>query len=162
CHLHADQLSASGGAQLAAELECASADHLERATRQGIEALARAGTTAVLLPLAAWFLREHAAHAHPFLDAGITVALGSNINPGTQRIASVSMLLAAGCLMAGLTPAQALWSCTAGAAKELRLSDRGVLRTCLRAGLGTIYCVDTAPLPNHAICEDVWVDVLGR
>jgi imidazolonepropionase len=153
CHLHADQLTASGGAQLAAELECASADHLERTTHTGIEALARAGTTAVLLPLAAWFLRERAAPAPPFLDAGITVALGSNLNPGTQRIESVSMLLAAGCLLAGLTPAQALWSCTAGAAKALRLSDRGVLRTGLRADLVLFSCADAAHLPYHAGVE---------
>jgi imidazolonepropionase len=153
CHLHADQLTASGGAQLAAELECASADHLDRVTRDGIEALARAGTTAVLLPLAAWFLRERAAAAKPFLDAGITVALGSNINPGTQRIESVSMLLAAGCLLSGLSPAQALWACTAGAAKALHLTDRGVLRTGLRADLVVFSCGDAAHLPYHAGVE---------
>jgi imidazolonepropionase len=161
CHLHADQLTASGGAQLAAELECASADHLERATGAGIEALARAGITAVLLPLAAWFLRDRAARAQPFLDAGITVALGSNINPGTQRIESLSMLLAAGCLLAGLTPAQALWSCTAGAAKALRLNDRGVLRPGLRADLVLFSCADAAHLPYHAGVEHAQVVIHG-
>jgi imidazolonepropionase len=161
CHLHADQLTASGGAQLAADLECASADHLERVTRAGIEALARAGTTAVLLPLAAWFLRDPAAQAKPFLDAGVTVALGSNINPGTQRIESVSMLLAAACLLTGLTPAQALWACTAGAAKALRHSDRGVLRTGLRADLVLFSCTDAAHLPYHAGVEHARVVVHG-
>src|SRR5207253_8550450 len=131
-------------------------------TQQGIAALARAGTAAVLLPLAAWFLREpHPAQARPLLDAGVTVALGSNINPGSQRIESVSMLLAAGCLIAGLTPAQALWACTAGAAKALRLGDRGVLRTGLRADLVLFSCADAAHLPYHAGVEHARVVVHG-
>ena len=153
-HLHADQLSASGGAQLAAELECASADHLDRITQDGIEALARAGTAAVLLPLAAWFLRDpRPAQAKPLLDAGVTVALGSNINPGSQRIESVSMLLAAGCLIAGLTPAQSLWACTAGGARALRLDDRGVIKTGARADLALFATKDPAHLPYHAGVE---------
>jgi imidazolonepropionase len=160
-HLHADQLSAGGGAQLAAELGCASADHLERTTREGIEAMARAGTAAVLLPLAAWFLREQPAQAAPFLAAGVTVALGSNINPGSQRIESVSMLLAAGCLMSGLTPAQALWACTAGAARALRLDDRGVLRVGLRADLVVFATRDPAHLPYHAGVEHARLVVKG-
>jgi imidazolonepropionase len=158
-HLHADQLSAGGGAQLAAEIGCASADHLERVTPEGIAAMARGGVTAVLLPLAAWFLRDRAASAKPFLDAGVTVALGSNINPGTQRIESVSMLLAAGCLLTGLTPAQALWACTAGAAKALHLADRGVLRPGLRADLALFSCSDAAHLPYHAGVEHARVVV---
>jgi imidazolonepropionase len=149
-HLHADQLTASGGAQLAAQLQCASADHLERTTQAGIAAMARAGTAAVLLPLAAWFLRDQAAQAKPFLEAGVTVALGSNLNPGTQRIESVSMLLAAGCLLAGLTPAQALWACTAGAARALRLDDRGILKGGARADLVLFATKDPAHLPYHA------------
>jgi len=161
-HLHADQLTASGGAQLAAELECASADHLERITQSGIEALARAGTAAVLLPLAAWFLREpRPAQAKPFLDAGVTVALGSNVNPGSQRIESVSLLLAAGCLLAGLTPAQALWACTAGGARALRLDDRGVLKPGARADLVLFATKDPAHLPYHAGVEHAQLVVHG-
>src|SRR5438132_2400087 len=152
-HLHADQLTAGGGAQLAADLECPSADHLEKATRQGIEAMARAGTAAVLLPLAAWFLREKAAEAAHFLEAGVTVALGSNINPGSQRIESASLLLAAGCLLAGLTPAQALWASTAGAARALRLDDRGVIKPGARADLVLFATKDPAHLPYHAGVE---------
>jgi imidazolonepropionase len=153
-HLHADQLTPGGGAQLAADLQCASADHLERTTPEGIRAMARGGTAAVLLPLAAWFLREaHPARAAPFLEAGVIVALGSNINPGTQRIESVSMLLAAGCLLAGLTPAQALWACTAGGARALRLADRGVLAQGLRADLVLFATRDAAHLPYHAGVE---------
>ncbi len=160
-HLHADQLTAGRGAQLAAEVGCASADHLERTTPEGIAAMADAGVTAVLLPLAAWFLREPAAQARPFLAAGVTVALGSNINPGTQPIESVSMLLAAGCLLSGLTPAQALWACTAGAARALRLPDRGALQPGLRADLVLFSCAGAEHLPYHAGVEHAQVVVRG-
>lgn len=158
-HLHADQLSDTGGAALAAALGCASADHLERASRDGIAALAKAGTAAVLLPLAAWFLRDTPALAKPFLDAGVTVALGSNLNPGSQRIESVSMLLAAGCLFCGLSPAQALWACTAGGARALRLDDRGILEPGRRADLVIWDCADAAHLPYHAGVEHARVVV---
>jgi imidazolonepropionase len=161
-HLHADQLTAGGGAQLAADLECASADHLERATPEGIRAMARNGTAAVLLPLAAWFLREpRPAQAAPFLEAGVTVALGSNLNPGSQRIESVSLLLAAACLLSGLTPAQALWACTAGAARALRLSDRGTLKPGMRADLALFATRDPAHLPYHAGVEHARLVVRG-
>src|SRR5262249_23116684 len=112
-----------------------------------------AGTAAVLLPLAAFFLRQEAARAAAFLKAGVTVALGSNVNPGSQRIESVSMLLAAGCLLSGLTPAQALWACTAGGARALRLTDRGVLRAGMRADLVVFSTGDPDHLPYHAGIE---------
>ena len=160
-HLHADQLSAGGGAQVAAELGCASADHLERTTPEGVTALARAGTTAVLLPLAAFFLRDRAASAAPFLEAGVPVALGSNLNPGSQRIESVSMLLAAGCLLSGLTPAQALWACTAGGARALGLDDRGALKPGLRADLVLFSTRDPEHLPYHAGVEHAALVIRG-
>jgi imidazolonepropionase len=152
-HLHADQFSSSAGAQLAADLGCASADHLERITLDGILALARAGTVAVLLPLAACAGFSRKNQAAPLLEAGAIVALGSNINPGSQRIESVSLLLAAGCLLCGLTPAQALWACTAGAARALRLEDRGQIRQGLRADLVLFSTRDPAHLPYHAGVE---------
>lgn len=161
-HLHADQLTAGGGAELAASLGCGSADHLERTSAAGRLALARAGTTAVLLPLAAWFLRDaHPAQAAPFLEAGATVALGGNLNPGSQRLESVSLLLAAGCLIAGLTPAQALWACTAGGARALRLSDRGRIAPGLRADLVIHATRDPAHLPYHAGVEHAVVVLRG-
>jgi imidazolonepropionase len=160
-HLHADQLSDGGGARLAAELGCASADHLEQANAAGIRAMADAGTAAVLLPLAAWFLREKAASAAPFLAAGVPVALGSNLNPGSQRIESVSMLLAAGCLLAGLSPSQALWACTAGGARALRLPDRGRIEVGLRADLVLFATRDPDHLPYHAGLEHARLVISG-
>ena len=152
-HLHADQLSDGGGALLAAELGCASADHLDRTSAAGADAMARAGTAATLLPLAAWFLRQEPARARLFLDAGCTVALGGNLNPGSQRLESVSLLLAAGCLLSGLSPAQALWACTAGAAKALRCRDRGQLIPGMRADFVLWAARDAQHLAYHAGVE---------
>jgi imidazolonepropionase len=150
-HLHADQLTNTAGAALAAVIGCASADHLERTGPAGIEAMARAGTAAVLLPLAAWFLKDpRPAQAAPFLAAGVPVALGSNLNPGSQRMEGVSLLLAAGCLLAGLTSEQALYACTAAAAQALHLPDRGRLATGLRADFVLHATREPAHLPYHA------------
>ena len=150
-HLHADQLTNTAGAALAAVIGCSSADHLERTGAAGIEAMARAGTTAVLLPIAAWFLRDSKpAQAAPFLAAGVPVALGTNLNPGSQRLEGYSLLLAAGCLFSGLTPAQALWACTFGAARALHLADRGALAAGLRADIVLHATRDPAHLPYHA------------
>lgn len=160
-HLHADQLTSGGGAQLAAAVGCASAAHLEHTTAEGVRAMKEAGTTAVLLPLGAWFLRETAAPAAPFLEAGVPVALASNLNPGSQRIESVSMLLAAGCLLSGLTPAQALWACTAGGARALRLDDRGRLEPGLRADLVLFSTHDPEHLPYHAGVEHARLVIRG-
>jgi imidazolonepropionase len=150
-HLHADQLTNTAGAALASVIGCSSADHLERTGAAGVEAMARAGTTAVLLPLAAWFLRDSKpAQAAPFLAAGVPVALGTNLNPGSQRLEGFSLLLAAGCLFSGLTPAQALWACTFGASRALHLADRGRLAAGLRADIVLHATRDPAHLPYHA------------
>jgi imidazolonepropionase len=150
-HLHADQLTNTAGAALAAVIGCSSADHLERTGPAGVEAMARAGTTAVLLPLAAWFLRDSKpAQAAPLLAAGVPVALGTNLNPGSQRMEGFSLLLAAGCLFSGLSPAQALWACTTGGARALHMDDRGRLAAGLRADLILHATQDAAHLPYHA------------
>jgi imidazolonepropionase len=87
----------------------------------------------------------------------VPVALGGNLNPGSQRLESVSLLLAAGCLLAGLTPAQALWACTAGGAHALRLADRGRLAPGLRGDLVLWSTTDPAHLPYHAGVEHALV-----
>src|SRR5260370_588729 len=145
----AERVGGGGGAEAAAGGGGAGADRPERATAEGIAAMARAGTAGVLLPLAAWFLRDpRPAQAGPFLAAGVTVALGSNLNPGSQRIESVSMLLAAGCLLAGLTPAQALWACTAGAARALPAPASGGFSGGLCAPPGSFAHLDPPHPPS--------------
>jgi imidazolonepropionase len=161
-HLHADQLTNSGGAALAAATGCGSADHLEKTGSVGIAAMAKSGTVAVLLPLAAWSLKDPPAQAPPFLKAGVPVALGGNLNPGTQRMESVSLLLAAGCVLAGLTPAQALYAVTAAAARALLLQEsRGKLVAELRADIVIHGTRDPAHLPYHAAVEHARVVVRG-
>jgi imidazolonepropionase len=161
-HLHADQLTNSGGAALAAATGCGSADHLEKTGSVGIAAMAKSGTVAVLLPLAAWSLKDPPAQAPPFLKAGVPVALGGNLNPGTQRMESVSLLLAAGCVLAGMTPAQALYGVTAAAARALLLQEsRGKLVRGLRADVVIHGTRDPAHLPYHAAVEHSRLVVWG-
>jgi len=152
-HLHADQLTAGGGAQLAARLNCASADHLERTDASGAEALAKSGCVATLLPLAAFTLRDKPAQAPLFLNAGGLVAIASNLNPGTQRVEGVSLLLMSACILSGLTPAQALWAATRAAARALRLDDRGQLKAGMRADLVLFSATSADHLAWHAGVE---------
>ncbi len=133
--LHADQLSDSGGAALAARHRALSADHLEHASAAGIAALAAAGTAAVVLPGAYYFLRETAAPPHEALRAaGVPIAIATDCNPGTSPL--VSLLLAANmaCTLWRMTPADALAGITAHAATALGLRvDRGTLERGKRA-----------------------------
>ena len=125
--IHADELAPSGGAELAAELGCVSADHLAAASEEGVAALARAaeaGTPAVatLLPATSWFLgKGHFAPARRFIDAGIPVALATDLNPGTSPTLSLPLVMSIACVEMGLTPAEALAAVTINAAHSLGL-----------------------------------------
>ncbi len=145
-HVHADQLTASGGARLAAELGCASADHLEEIDDDGIAALAGAGVVAGLLPLSTLFLgSERFAPARRLLAAGVPVALATNVNPGSAMSENVGLVLSLACLKLRLSPAEALVAFTAGGARALRLSDVGRLRPGAEADLVVWGC----PSPEH-------------
>lgn len=126
--LHADELAHSGGARLAASLGCASADHLAHVDRDDAAALAAAGVVAVLLPATTFCLGTHHYAPGPMLwDAGVTVALGTDLNPGTSYVESMPFVIALGCLEVGLSPEQAVWAATRGGAAALELTDRGRL-----------------------------------
>jgi imidazolonepropionase len=134
--LHADQLSDSGGAALAAEFAALSADHLEYANEEGVAALARAGTVAVLLPGAFYFLRE--ARLPPVAslrEHGVTIAIATDCNPGTSPVTSLLAMLNMACTLFRLTPAEALAGATRCAARALGLADRGMLAAGQRADL---------------------------
>jgi imidazolonepropionase len=120
--LHVDQLSDGGGAELAARLGAVSADHLEHASPAGIDALARAGTTAVLLPGATLFL-GHAAKppARALIAAGVPVALSTDCNPGTSPTENLPLMLTLGMSQLGLTPREVMLGVTTHAARALRL-----------------------------------------
>lgn len=132
--LHADQLSDSRGAQLAAEFEALSADHLEHASEAGIAALAQARTTAVLLPGAFYFLREG---KKPPIDLlrkhGVAMAIATDSNPGTSPCTSILTIMNMACTLFGMTPEEALAGITTHGAAALGLFDRGVLEPGRRA-----------------------------
>jgi imidazolonepropionase len=126
--LHADELAPSGGAELAAELSCLSADHLVAPSDEGVAALARAAeagrpVVATLLPATSWFLgKHHFAPARRFIDEGIPVALATDLNPGTSPTLSLPLVMSIACVEMGLAPAEALAAVTINAAGALGLA----------------------------------------
>ncbi len=127
--LHADELAPSGGAELAAELGAASADHLASPSEAGIQALAEAAegdhpVVATLLPATTWFLmHDHHAPARTLIERGIPVALGSDFNPGTSPTASLPLVMTVACLSLRMSPSEVLAAVTINAAHALRLGD---------------------------------------
>jgi len=125
--VHADELVPSGGAELAAALGCLSADHLAAPSDEGVAAMARAAeaggpVVATLLPATSWFLgKHHFAPARRFIDAGIPVALATDLNPGTSPTTSLPLVMSIACLEMGLTPAEALAAVTINAAYSIGL-----------------------------------------
>ncbi|HZI83948.1 MAG TPA: imidazolonepropionase [Casimicrobiaceae bacterium] len=132
--LHADQLTDIGGAALAADSGALSADHLEHTSAEGVAALARAGTVAVLLPGAYYFLREREPPPVAALRAaGVPMAVATDCNPGTSPATSLLLMLNMACVLFGLTPEEALAGVTRNAARALGASERGRLAAGMRA-----------------------------
>lgn len=125
--LHVDQLSYTGGAALAAEVGAVAADHLDHSTDEDLAALARAGTVAVLLPGVSYSMREPAPNGRRVWDAGVTVAIATDCNPGTSYIETMPFIISLAAVTSGLTPDEALWAATRGGALALGLHDRGVV-----------------------------------
>ena len=134
--MHAEQLSHTGGAALAAAQGALSADHLEYATEADAAAMAAAGTVAVLLPGAFYTLREtQAPPVAAFRAAGVPMAVATDCNPGSSPITSLPLAMNMACTLFRLTPAEALAGVTVHAARALGLADRGRLAPGLRADL---------------------------
>ncbi|MBM3362372.1 MAG: imidazolonepropionase [Betaproteobacteria bacterium] len=134
--LHAEQLSDMDGAALAARYAALSCDHLEWLSPSGAQRLAQAGTVAVLLPGAFYFLRETRLPPIGLLrELGIPMALASDCNPGSSPCTSLLIMLSMGCTLFRLTPEEALLGVTRHAARALGLADRGVLAAGRRADL---------------------------
>ena len=132
--LHAEQLSDQGGAALAAEFGALSCDHLEWLSAAGIAAMARAGTVAVLLPGAYYFLRETRLPPLAALRAaGVPIAIATDHNPGSSPALSPLLMLNMACTLFGLTPEEALRGMTVHGAAALGLHDRGRLVAGQRA-----------------------------
>ena len=132
--LHADQLSDLGGAALTASFHGLSADHLECAGAEAVEAMAQSGTVAVLLPGSFYALRESRL---PPVDAlrehGVPIAVATDLNPGTSPLRSLRLAMNMACTLFRVTPEEALRGATRHAARALGLQDRGTLAVGQRA-----------------------------
>jgi imidazolonepropionase len=144
--LHADQLSAGGGAELAAEVGAVSADHLECASVAGIAAMARAGVVAVSLPLASLYLGQAAAPARRWIEAGAQVAVATDFNPGSAPSYHLPFALTLACTLQRMTPAEALKGATMIAARAVGLEARV---GSLEAGKAADFAVIDAPDVNQ-------------
>ena len=144
-HVHANQLRPGPGVQLAASLGAASADHCTHLTDDDVTALRDADVTAVLVPAAEFSTRSPYAPARRLLDAGVTVALATDCNPGTSYTTSMPFVVALACRDLHMTPMEALRAATLGGAAALRQSDVGHLRLGAR---GDLVLLD-APSPTH-------------
>jgi imidazolonepropionase len=132
--LHAEQLSDQGGAQLAAACGALSCDHLEYLSDDGIAAMARAGTVAVLLPGAFYFLREtRLPPVEKLRAAGVPMAVATDHNPGSSPTLSPLLMLNMACTLFRLTPEEALRGMTVNGAQALGMADRGRLAAGQRA-----------------------------
>jgi imidazolonepropionase len=134
--LHAEQLSHMGGTALAARYGALSADHVEYASAEDARLLADAGSVAVLLPGAFYTLREtQAPPVQAFRDAGVPMAVATDLNPGSSPLGSLLLAMNMACTLFRLTPEEALAGTTRHAARALGLRDRGEIRAGLRADL---------------------------
>lgn len=146
--LHADQLSDSGGAALAAKYDALSADHLEYSNQSGIDAMAASGTVAVLLPGAFQSLRETRLPPVAALRSGnVPIAIATDCNPGTSPLCSILDAMNLGCVLFGLTPAETLRGVTVNAATALGVdTDRGTLQPGKRADFAVWDIAEPAEL----------------
>jgi imidazolonepropionase len=152
--LHADELAPSGGAELAAELGAASADHLAAPSEAGIDALAEAAfgdrpVVATLLPATTWFLMsDHFAPARTLIERGVPIALATDFNPGTSPTANLPLVMTVACLALGLTPDEALSAVTINAAHAIGLDEEiGSLEPGKQADLVIWSTPTTAQIP---------------
>ena len=163
--LHAEQLSDLDGAALVAEFGGLSADHLEYLSDTGIQAMARAGTVAVLLPGAFYALRETKLPPVASLRShGVPIAIATDCNPGTSPLLSLRLAANMACTLFCLTPEEALRGITVNAARALGLHDRGTLAVGKRADLVMWNATQPAELCywiGGGLVRKVWVGGLA-
>jgi imidazolonepropionase len=147
-HLHADELTPLGGAELAVEMGALSADHLVCVTEPGIAALADSQTVAVLLPGTSFFLRSKYAPARRLIEAGCAVALATDCNPGSSPTESMPAILALACLEMGLSVEEAVAAATLNAAAAI---DRAAQIGSVEEGKRADLVVLGAPSYHHLV-----------
>ena len=157
--LHAHQLERTGAIELAVSLDAASVDHCNHLDAVDIDRLAGSATVATVLPGADFSTRSVFADAKRLVDAHVTVAIATDCNPGSSYTTSMPFCIAVAVRDMGLTPAQALWSATAGGAKALRRNDIGVLAEGKRADFAVLAApsyVHLAYRPGVALVSATW------
>lgn len=160
--VHAEQTARTGGALLAAELGCASADHLEHVDAEAAAAMAAAGVVAVLVPVVSLATQSAAwEHARVLRAAGCTLALATDCNPGTAWCESMPYAIQLGCMAMGLSVDEAVRAATLGGAQALRRDDIGQLRPGSRGDLAVLGADHEADLVAHLGARPVRATVVG-
>ncbi|MGH8824431.1 MAG: imidazolonepropionase [Jiangellaceae bacterium] len=157
--VHANQLGPGPGVRLACELDAASVDHCTYLSGTDIDALASSGTVATLLPGVEFSTRSPYPDARRLIEAGVTVALASDCNPGSSYTSSMPFCIALAVREMRMTPAEAVWSATAGGAAALRRTDVGRLIPGVRADLAVLDAptyVHLAYRPGVPLVTSVW------
>ncbi|SDZ02882.1 imidazolonepropionase [Amycolatopsis xylanica] len=157
--VHGNQLGEGPGVRLAVEFGAASVDHCTYLTDNDVEALAASETVATLLPACDLSTRQPLAPARRLLDAGATVALASNANPGSSYTTSMAFCVATAVLQMRMTIDEAVWSATAGGAEALRREDVGVLSVGARADFQVLEAPSVTHLayrPGVPLTKNVW------
>ena len=163
--LHASQLADVGAISLALEMDCASVDHCTFLSDEDVEGLANSATVATLLPGAEFSTRSPYPSGRRLLDAGVTVALATDCNPGTSYVTSMSFVIALAVREMGMSVDEALWAATRGGAAALRRRDVGHLSVDARADVVILDAPRAAHLayrPGSALVREVWRSARGR
>lgn len=159
--VHGNQLGPGEGVRLAVDLDAASVDHCTYLSEADVAALASSNTVATLLPGVEFSTRQPYPDARHLIDAGVTVALASDCNPGSSFTSSMPFCVAVAVRDMGMTPAEAVWAATAGGAAALRRTDVGALKPGARADLVVLDApshIHLAYRPGVPLVRSVWKD----
>lgn len=159
--VHGNQLGLGDGVQIAVALGAASVDHCTYLDDADVAALAGSGTVATLLPGVEFSTRQPYPDARRLIDAGVTVALASDCNPGSSFTSSMPLMIALAVREMGMTTAEAVWAATAGGARALRRDDIGAIAPGLRADLVLLDATSRTHLayrPGVPLVRTVWKD----
>lgn len=157
--IHGSQLGAGDAARVAIEVGAASLDHGTFLTDDDLALLAGSDTVVTLLPITELATKQPPPDARRLIDAGITVAIASNMNPGSGHSSSMPLAIALAVTTMNMSPADALWSATAGGARALRLDDRGIIAPGSRADLielDATHFPHLAYQPGMPLIRRVW------
>jgi imidazolonepropionase len=159
--VHGNQLGLGDGVRLAVAVGAASVDHCTFLDDADVAALADSDTVATLLPGVEFSTRQPYPDARRLIDAGVTVALASDCNPGSSFTSSMPLMIALAVREMGMTSAEAVWAATAGGARALRRDDIGVITPAARGDLVLLDAptrVHLAYRPGVPLVRAVWKD----